>query len=92
MQTLNNLYTEVLSCQFQVSISKINDRTDASDPEIKETTDTASSASFLDFYLEFDIPSHFSTRIYDKRDDFDFKIINFPHLSSNITTSPASGI
>ena len=60
--------------------------------EIKETTDTASSASFLDLYLEFDIHSHLSTRIYDKRDDFDFEIINFPHLSSNIPTSPAYGI
>ena len=60
--------------------------------EIKETTDTASSASFLDLYLEFDIHSHLSTRIYDKRDDFNFEIINFPHLSSNIPTSPAYGI
>ena len=43
-------------------------------------------------HLEFDIHSHLSTRIYDKRDDFDFEIINFPHLSSNIPTSPAYGI
>ena len=48
--------------------------------EIKETTDTASSALFLDLYLEFDLHSHLSTRIYDKRDDFNFEIINFPHL------------
>ena len=60
--------------------------------EIKETTDTASSASFLDLYLEFDIHSHLSTRIYDKRDDFDFEIINFTHLSNNIPTTPAYGI
>ena len=37
--------------------------------EIKETTDTASSASFSDLYLEFDLHSHLSTRIYDKRDE-----------------------
>ena len=60
--------------------------------EIKETTDTASSASFLDLYLEFDASGHLSTRIYDKRDDFNFDIINFPHLSSNIPTSPAYGV
>ena len=60
--------------------------------EIKETTETASSASFLDLYLEFDASGHLSTRIYDKRDDFNFKIINFPHLSSNIPTSPAYGV
>jgi hypothetical protein len=40
--------------------------------EIKETTDTASSASFLDLYLEFDDTDQLSTNIYDKRDDFNF--------------------
>jgi hypothetical protein len=56
--------------------------------EVKETTDTASSASFLDLYLEFD-SGQLITRIYDKRDDFNFKIINFPNMSSNIPASPA---
>jgi hypothetical protein len=41
-----------------------------------ETTDTASSASFLDLYLEFDDSGQLSTKIYDKQDDFNFKIIN----------------
>jgi hypothetical protein len=44
--------------------------------EIKETTDTASSASFLDLYLEFDDSGQLNTKIYDKQDDFNFKIIN----------------
>jgi hypothetical protein len=35
--------------------------------EVKETTDTASSASFLDLYLEFDDSGQISTKIYDKR-------------------------
>ena len=60
--------------------------------EIKETTDTASSASFLDLYLEFDTNGQLSTRIYDKRDDFKFEIINFPHMDSNIPSSPAYGV
>jgi hypothetical protein len=47
--------------------------------EIKETTDTALSASFLDLYLEFDNSGQLSTKIYDKWDDFNFKIINFPN-------------
>jgi hypothetical protein len=33
--------------------------------EIKETTDTASSASFLDLYLEFDDSGQLSTKIYE---------------------------
>ena len=45
--------------------------------EVKETTYAASSASFLDIYFEFDDSGHLSTNIYDKRDDFNFKIINF---------------
>ena len=44
--------------------------------EVKETTDTSSSASFLDLYLEFDDSGQLNTKIYDKRDDFNFKIIN----------------
>jgi hypothetical protein len=39
----------------------------------------ASSASFLDLYLEFDDSGQLSTKTYDKRDDFSFKIINFPN-------------
>jgi hypothetical protein len=35
--------------------------------------DTASSASFLDLYLEFDDSGQLSTKIYDKRDDFNLK-------------------
>jgi hypothetical protein len=60
--------------------------------EVKETTDTASSASFLDLYLEFDDSGQISTKIYDKRDDFNFKIINFPIMCSNIPASPAYGV
>jgi hypothetical protein len=38
--------------------------------EVKEITDTASSASFLDLYLEFDDSGQLSTKIYDKRAQF----------------------
>ena len=33
-----------------------------------------------------------STRLYDKRDDFDFHIVNFPFLSSNIPSGPSYGV
>ena len=33
-----------------------------------------------------------STRFYDKRDDFDFHIVNFPLLSSNLPSSPSYGV
>ena len=60
--------------------------------EAKETTDTASSATFLDLYLEFNESGQLSTKIYDKRDDFNFKIINFPNVCSIIPASPAYGV
>ena len=36
--------------------------------------------------------TYLSTKIYDKRDDFNFKIINFPNMCSNIPASPAYGV
>ena len=30
--------------------------------------------------------------MYDKRDNFKFKIVNFPFLNSNIPTNPAYGV
>ena len=33
-----------------------------------------------------------STRLYDKCDDFDFHIVNFPYLSSNIPSDPSYGV
>ena len=50
--------------------------------EVKDTTDTASCASFLDFFLKFDDSGQLSTKIYDKRDDFNFKIVNFPNIAA----------
>ena len=33
-----------------------------------------------------------TTRLYNKRDDFNFPIVNFPFLSSNIPVAPAYGV
>ena len=65
---------------------------DTENMKVKETTDTASSAPFLDLYLEFDDSGQLSTNVYDKRDDFNFEIINFPNMCSNIPAFPAYGV
>ena len=31
-------------------------------------------------------------KLYDKRDDFNFPVVNFPFLSSNIPSAPAYGV
>ena len=34
----------------------------------------------------------YSTAVYDKRDNFNFRIVNFPYLNSNIPSGPAYGV
>jgi hypothetical protein len=43
-------------------------------------------------YLEFDDIGQLSTKIYDERNDFNFKIINFSNMCSIIPASPAYGV
>jgi len=52
--------------------------------ERKDTTDTDRSASFLDLNLEIDSAGRLRAKLYDKRDDFNFPIVNFPFICSNI--------
>jgi hypothetical protein len=42
--------------------------------EIKDTTDTDRSASYLDLYLEIDSAGRLRTELYDKRDDLNFPL------------------
>ena len=60
--------------------------------EIKDTTDTDTSASYLDLHLEIDSEGRLRTELYDKRDDFNFPIVNFPFICSNIPAAPAYGV
>jgi hypothetical protein len=60
--------------------------------EIKDTTDTYKSASYLDLCLEIDSEERLRTKPYDKRDDFNFLIVNFPFICSNIPAAPAYGV
>jgi len=47
--------------------------------EIKDTTDTNRSASYLDLYLEMDSEGLLRTKLYNKGDDF-----NIPHCELSI--------
>ena len=53
------------------------------------TSDT--DVAFLDLHLSIsnDIVS---TKIYDKRDDFDFEIVNFPFLDGDVPRSTSYGV
>ena len=60
--------------------------------EIKDTTERNTSASNLGLLLSIESDGQLRTSLYDKRDDFNFHITNFPFLSSNIPSSPAYGV
>ena len=46
----------------------------------------------MDILLNIDSNGRLTTTLYDKRDDFDFAIVNFPFLYSNVPLSPAFGV
>ena len=52
------------------------------------TSDT--EAAFLDLHLS--ISYGIVSTIYDKRDDFDFDIVNFPYLYGDVPCSTSYGI
>ena len=56
--------------------------------EIKDTTESNTSASYLDLLLSIGRDGQLHTSLYAKRDDFNFHITNFPFLSSNIHLRP----
>ena len=60
--------------------------------EIKDTSDTNRSASYLDLHLEIDSEGRLRTKPYNKKDDFNFPIVNFPFICSNIPAALAYGV
>ena len=48
-------------------------------------------ASFLDLHLSI-INGVIHTKIYDKRDDFDFDIVNYPHLDGDVPRATSYGV
>ena len=77
---INNVYFDNMVSQIYPSELQLN-KTNTSDTE----------AAFLDLHLSIsnDIVS---TKIYDKRDDFDFEIVNFPFLDGDVPRSTSYGV
>ena len=53
------------------------------------TSDT--EAPFLDLHLSIS-NGYVSSKIYDKRDDFDFDIVNFSFLDGDVPRRPSYGV
>ena len=77
---INNVYFDNMVSQIYPSELQLN-KANASDTE----------AAFLGLHLSIsnDIVS---TKIYDKRDDFDFEIVNFPFLDGDVPRSTSYGV
>ena len=77
---INNVYFDNMVSQIYPSELQLNKA---------NTFDT--EAAFLDLHLSIsnDIVSN---KIYDKRDDFDFVIVNFPFLDGDVPRSTSYGV
>ena len=77
---INNVY-------FDNIVSKIN----PSELQLNKVNTSDTEAAFLDLHLSIsnDIVS---TKIFDKRDDFNFEIVNFPFLDGDVPRSSSYGV
>ena len=60
--------------------------------EIKDTTETDSCTPYLDLHIDIDSVGRLRTKPYDKRNELNFPIVNFPFICSKIPTAPAYGV
>ena len=77
---INNVYFDNMVSQIYPSELQLN-KANTSDTE----------AAFLDLHLSIS-DDIVSTKIYDKRDDFDFEIVNFPFLDGDVPRSASYGV
>ena len=62
-----------------------------SELQLNKASMSDAEASFLDLHLSISI-GFVKTQIYDKRDDFDFDIVNFPFLDGDVPRSASYGV
>ena len=62
-----------------------------SEPQINKANTSDTKATILDLHLSIS-NDVVSTKIYDKRDDFVFEIVDFPFLDSVVTRSTSYGV
>ena len=62
-----------------------------SELQLNKTNVSGTEASFLDLHLSI-LDGFVKTEIYDKRDGFDFDIVNFPFLDGDVPRSTSCGV
>ena len=95
---------EKLAKAFNLTSRYIDDVTSINNPRFKQflkctypeelvvskTSESRNVVSYLDLLIDISSGSLVCS-IFDKKDAFDFDIVNFPDLSGNIPTAPAYG-
>ena len=60
--------------------------------DAEKTSQSDNQKSYLDLTFTIEKGGKLSAKLFDKRDDFDFHIVNFPFLSSNIPSGPSGSM
>ena len=61
--------------------------------QLNKANSSDTEAPFLDLNLNLSITNGIvSSNIYDKQDDFNFEIVNFPFLDGDVPSSPSYGV
>ena len=87
MRYIDDLLTLNNNTRFQNAIDDIY----PTELQLKKTTECPTELSYLDIMISIN-NGKYTTTLYDKRDSFNFNIVNFPHLCSNIPSKPAYGV
>jgi hypothetical protein len=90
-----NLLESNIDDVLSLNNSRLSDFVDYIYPielEIRHTTDTDMSVSYLDLHHEIKSEGRLRTKHFDKNDDFNFLIVNFPFICSNILAAPTDGV
>ena len=59
--------------------------------QLNKAISSDTEATFLDLHLSI-VDWFVSCKIYDKRDDFDFEIVNFPFLDGDVSRAASYGV
>ena len=81
---------DLLNTDNNFFVSMVN-RIYPSELQLNKANVSDTEASFLDLHLSIS-DGFVKTKIYDKRDDFDFDIVNFPFLDGDVPRSTSYGV
>ena len=70
-------------CQRDIYLSELN---------VEKANRMGDQANYLDLIFMIGNNNILCTNLYDKRDNFNFQIVSFPFMSSNVPSGPSHGV